>query len=59
MTKMRIAEKIIDTVASGKLDKEQELELIRALNATATPPTDTKLIEDTADNTIELIEEKK
>jgi len=59
---MRIAEKIIDTVASGKLDKEQELELIRALNATNTRSAtqDTRLLEDRADDdTIELIEEKK
>lgn len=62
MAKMRIAEKIIDTVASGKLDKEQELELIRALNATNTQSAaqDTRLLEDRADDdTIELIEEKK
>jgi len=61
MTKMRIAEKIIDTVASGKLDKEQELELIRALNATNTdaPAQQSRLLEDkTDDDTIELIEEK-
>ena len=60
MTKMRIAEKIIDTVASGKLDKEQETELIRALNATNTPTQTPPLLEDKDDNEIiELIEEKK
>ncbi len=48
MTKMRIAEKIIDTVASGKLDKEQERELIRALNAPSQPqqPESVALIEE-------------
>ena len=59
MTKMRIAEKIIDTVASGKLDKEQELELIRALNATNTPPPqETKLLNDTSED-VEIIEPSK
>ena len=59
MTKMRIAEKIIDTVASGKLDKEQEIELIRALNTT-NPPAQTSLpLKEGDDNEIiELIEEK-
>ena len=52
MTKMRIAEKIIDTVASGNLDKEQELELIRALGSQNNTSAQ-------GDNTIELIEEKK
>jgi hypothetical protein len=33
MTKMRIAEKIIDTVASGKLEKAQEDQLIKALSS--------------------------
>ncbi len=51
MTKMRIAEKIIDTVASGNLDKEQELELIRALGSQNNSSLQ--------DDTIELIEEKK
>ncbi len=60
MTKMRIAEKIIDTVASGKLDKEQEIELIRALSATNTPATNPALLEERDDTeTVELIEEKK
>ncbi len=60
MTKMRIAEKIIDTVASGKLDKEQEIELIRALNATNPPSQTPPLLEDKDDaETVELIEEKK
>jgi len=45
-TKMRIAEKIIDTVASGKLDKKQESELIRALNPNIQPVQDVELIED-------------
>ena len=60
MTKMRIAEKIIDTVASGQLDKEQESELIRALNATNPPSKTPPLLEDKDDaETVELIEEKK
>jgi len=63
MTKMRIAEKIIDTVASGKLEKEQEAELIKALGATASGASsvDTKQLplDDKDDATIELIEEKK
>ena len=62
MTKMRIAEKIIDTVASGKLDKEQETELIKALGATTTgASTDTKQLplNDNEEETLELIEEKK
>ncbi|WP_457743725.1 hypothetical protein [Sulfurimonas sp.] len=59
MTKMRIAEKIIDTVATGKLDKEQELELIRALNATNTSPRqETKLLSE-ENNEIEIIEPNK
>jgi len=60
MTKMRIAEKIIDTVASGKLDKEQETELIKALGATASGSSsvDAKQLP-LDDETIELIEEKK
>ena len=61
MTKMRIAEKIIDTVASGKLDKEQEIELIRALGTTNAPATNPALLEEGSEEseTIELIEEKK
>jgi len=37
MTRLRIAEKIIDTVASGKLDKAQENELLKALNGSVDP----------------------
>ena len=44
MTKMRIAEKIIDTVASGKLEKEQESELIKALSGTTTSTDEPRLI---------------
>ena len=57
MTKMRIAEKIIDTVASGKLGKEQESELIKALSGNIAPENEPKLLNNT-DETIELIEEK-
>ncbi len=57
MTKMRIAEKIIDTVASGKLAKEQESELIKALSGNISPADEPKLLNETNKN-IELIEEK-
>jgi hypothetical protein len=58
MTKMRIAEKIIDTVASGKLDKHQETELIKALggNMPQTPPK--QLLEDDLAQDAQIIEEK-
>ena len=55
MTKMRIAEKIIDTVASGKLEKEQERELIKALSGNITPSQEPKLLTDE----IEIVEEEK
>jgi len=58
MAKMRIAEKIIDTVASGKLEKDQERELIKALSGNITPNQEPKLLSDTAED-IELIEEDK
>ena len=45
MTKMRIAEKIIDTVASGNLEKEQESELIKALSGNISPSDVSKQIE--------------
>ena len=57
MTKMRIAEKIIDTVASGKLAKEQESELIKALSGNISPVNEPKLLNETTKN-IELIEEE-
>jgi len=60
MTKMRIAEKIIDTVASGKLDKSQERELIKALHgniATAQEPK--QLADDVTEAEIEVIEDRK
>ncbi len=59
MTKMRIAEKIIDTVASGKLEKEQESALIQALSGTITPSAQTELLLDESSEEVELIEEKK
>ena len=52
MTRMRIAEKIIDTVASGKLDKAQEMELIKALSGNIESPQETKLLDN---NTQEII----
>ena len=58
-TKMRIAEKIIDTVASGKLDKAQETELIKALSGNIAPTQEAKLLEGEISEDIELIEEKK
>ena len=60
MTKMRIAEKIIDTVASGNLDKHQETELIKALGGINNTPQETrsKLLEEGVED-IEMIEDKK
>ena len=52
MTKMRIAEKIIDTVASGKLEKEQESELIKALSGNISPADEPKLLNKTTDNIV-------
>jgi multidrug efflux pump subunit AcrA (membrane-fusion protein) len=58
-TKMRIAEKIIDTVASGKLDKAQETELIKALSGNISPTEEPKLLEGEITEEVELLEEKK
>ena len=55
MTKMRIAEKIIDTVASGNLEKEQESELIKALSGNISPSDVSKQIE----NKNDILEEDK
>ena len=44
MTRMRIAEKIIDSVASGKLDKNQENELIKALGGNNEQPQEPKAL---------------
>jgi len=55
MTKMRIAEKIIDTVASGTLEKEQEKELIKALSGNIAPAEEPKLLTDE----VEIVEEEK
>lgn len=55
MTKMRIAEKIIDTVASGTLEKEQESELIKALSGNISPSDTGKQIE----NKNDILEEDK
>ena len=57
MTKMRIAEKIIDTVASGKLDKSQESELIKALSGNINPSNEVKLLKDDTQDA-EIIQEK-
>ncbi len=59
MTKMRIAEKIIDTVASGKLEKEQESELIKALSGNIAPQEEPKLLSDNDSQDIEIIDDKK
>jgi hypothetical protein len=61
MTKMRIAEKIIDTVASGKLDKHQETELIKALNGSMQAQSQENLLEQKHDDGVEdaqIIEDK-
>jgi len=61
MTKMRIAEKIIDTVASGKLDKSQERELIKALNGNiGSAANETQQLQnDVTEAEIEVIEDGK
>ncbi|MBA1433328.1 MAG: hypothetical protein FAF04_07015 [Epsilonproteobacteria bacterium] len=58
MAKMRIAEKIIDTVASGKLEKEQERKLIKALSGTMAPQQEPPLL-NTIEDEVALIEEEK
>lgn len=55
MTKMRIAEKIIDTVASGKLEREQERELIKALSGNMTAAQEPKLLTDTIEEETEIL----
>ncbi len=55
MTKMRIAEKIIDTVASGKLEREQERELIKALSGNMTAAQEPKLLTDTIEEETEVL----
>ena len=61
MTRMRIAEKIIDTVASGQLAKEQESELIKALSGNMQAKEEPKLLSETSDNAedTEIIQESK
>ena len=59
MTKMRIAEKIIDTVASGKLEKEQESALIKALSGNISPENEPKLISDDTAEDIQIINKDK
>jgi hypothetical protein len=59
MTKMRIAEKIIDTVASGKLEKEQEKELIKALSGNIAPSEEPKLLSDESTQDAQIINEEK
>ncbi|QOP45062.1 hypothetical protein [Sulfurimonas paralvinellae] len=59
MTKMRIAEKIIDTVASGELDKEQQRELIKALSGNIAPNEEPKLLTDEIEEDVEIVEEKR
>ena len=55
MTKMRIAEKIIDTVASGKLEREQERELIKALSGNMADTQEPKLLTDTIEEETEVL----
>ncbi|UCN00714.1 hypothetical protein LCX93_02030 [Sulfurimonas sp. SWIR-19] len=59
MTKMRIAEKIIDTVASGKLGKEQESELIKALSGNISPTNEPKLLSDETTQDAQIIDQEK
>ncbi|WP_434658286.1 hypothetical protein [Sulfurimonas sp. NW9] len=59
MTKMRIAEKIIDTVASGKLGKEQESELIKALSGNISPADEPKLLSDETTQDAQIIDQDK
>ncbi|MEN4052542.1 MULTISPECIES: hypothetical protein [Sulfurimonas] len=58
MTRMRIAEKIIDTVASGKLAKEQESELIKALSGNIQPSQEPKLLTETTEDA-QIVQESK
>jgi len=55
VTKMRIAEKIIDTVASGKLEREQERELIKALSGNMAAEEEPKLLTDTIEEETEVL----
>ena len=61
MTKMRIAEKIIDRVASGNIDKEQEIALLSALGSNMKVEEHQSLPKKHSDDVqdAELIEEKK
>jgi hypothetical protein len=62
MTKMRIAEKIIDRVATGELDKEQEIALLSALGGNMRVENQQHSLENKKQNDVtdaELIEEKK
>jgi hypothetical protein len=61
MTKMRIAEKIIDRVASGNIDKEQEIALLSALGSNMKVEEHQSLQKKHSDDVqdTELIEEKK
>ena len=58
MTRMKIAEKIIDTVASGKLAKEQESELIKALSGTMQAPQEPNLLASITEDT-QIVQEDK
>jgi len=61
MTKMRIAEKIIDRVATGELDKDQEIALLSALGSNMKVEEHQSLPKNSGDDVqdAELIEEKK
>jgi hypothetical protein len=62
MTKMRIAEKIIDRVATGELDKEQEIALLSALGSNMRVEEQQNILQNKKESDVtdaELIEEKK
>jgi len=58
-TKIAIANKIIDTIASGKLTPEQEQRLIKALNSRPMEEDDIKMIENGQETIEATIEEKR
>lgn len=60
MTKMRIAEKIIDRVASGNVDKEQEIALLNALGSNMRVEEHTSLPKSKNDDAqdAEIVQEK-
>jgi len=55
-TRTRIAEKVLDTIAEGKLSKEDQVNLIKAISSSGPIVEDTNAKDESID--IELIEEK-